>query len=330
MKLARRILVYADTVDDNPDCLGVAMELTRQNQPIVFLLSVLPCFDELFSFFDNQTLRSSLQSDVEKQTLSGLQTIGELISESGVSPEVSIDSGSKVKKIVSYITDNNCDLLIKDVSGEIVHSRKILDSVDRKLIRHCPCPIWLVRDSSVTKSETKSEKITAVAINAAAETPIERQLNSSLIRHGELVASVLGGPLVFLHVCDFDSAGILKSSFDHDSYLKYYKDVNLAAREALVNLLENEGIEKPNDKVAVLSGLPSPSIAEYCNNKSVDTLVMGTVGRSGLSGIVVGNTAERVVDRVDCSLLIVSPKEVRSKVEVNVEETVSAGAACMA
>jgi len=36
---------------------------------------------------------------------------------------------------------------------------------------------------------------------------------------------------------------------------------------------------------------------------------MGTVGRSGIKGVLLGNTAERILDRCDCSILTVKPDD---------------------
>ena len=38
-----------------------------------------------------------------------------------------------------------------------------------------------------------------------------------------------------------------------------------------------------------------------------DLLVMGTVARSGVKGLVIGNTAEKILDHVDCSVLTLKP-----------------------
>jgi universal stress protein E len=38
-----------------------------------------------------------------------------------------------------------------------------------------------------------------------------------------------------------------------------------------------------------------------------DLVIMGAVSRSGLKGLFLGNTAEDVLDRLHCDLLIVKP-----------------------
>jgi len=43
--------------------------------------------------------------------------------------------------------------------------------------------------------------------------------------------------------------------------------------------------------------------------KSIDLLIMGTVGRVGLMRYIVGNTAEDVFDTVNFSMLVIKPKD---------------------
>ena len=52
---------------------------------------------------------------------------------------------------------------------------------------------------------------------------------------------------------------------------------------------------------------PEKVIAEFIQKNDIDLLVMGTVARSGLSGIIVGNTAEKILNHVDCSVLTLKP-----------------------
>jgi nucleotide-binding universal stress UspA family protein len=40
----------------------------------------------------------------------------------------------------------------------------------------------------------------------------------------------------------------------------------------------------------------------------IDLLVMGSVCRTGIAGFLIGNTAEEVINQVDCSVLTLKPK----------------------
>jgi universal stress protein E len=57
----------------------------------------------------------------------------------------------------------------------------------------------------------------------------------------------------------------------------------------------------------VLEGLPEDIIPALCKEYSADLLVIGSVGRKGLSAALLGNTAELIIDGVECDTLVVKP-----------------------
>jgi universal stress protein E len=48
-------------------------------------------------------------------------------------------------------------------------------------------------------------------------------------------------------------------------------------------------------------------IPERAERKRADLIVMGTLSRSGVRGFLMGNTAEKILQKVDCSVLAVKP-----------------------
>ena len=57
----------------------------------------------------------------------------------------------------------------------------------------------------------------------------------------------------------------------------------------------------------LVKGKPHTAISRFVKNNDVDLLVMGSVARSGLPGFFVGNTAEKILEHVDCSVLVLKP-----------------------
>ncbi len=67
------------------------------------------------------------------------------------------------------------------------------------------------------------------------------------------------------------------------------------------------GEELSEAKVHLMHGEAAEVIPQFVSGHGTDLLVMGTIGRTGLSGILMGNTAERILNRVECSVLAVKP-----------------------
>jgi hypothetical protein len=58
----------------------------------------------------------------------------------------------------------------------------------------------------------------------------------------------------------------------------------------------------------VLKGDAEALIPALAKRKGIELIVMGTVCRTGIAGFIVGNTAENILQQVDCSVLTVKPE----------------------
>jgi universal stress protein E len=60
---------------------------------------------------------------------------------------------------------------------------------------------------------------------------------------------------------------------------------------------------------------PTKAIMKVVARFDPDLVIMGTIGRKGVAGVLVGNTAERLLQRLDCSLLTLKPEDFVCPVE---------------
>ncbi len=67
---------------------------------------------------------------------------------------------------------------------------------------------------------------------------------------------------------------------------------------------EHPGLHIEVDAVA---GVPFKEICRYADQKNIELIVIGTHGRTGLSHLLIGSTAERVVQQASCPVLSVKP-----------------------
>jgi nucleotide-binding universal stress UspA family protein len=58
----------------------------------------------------------------------------------------------------------------------------------------------------------------------------------------------------------------------------------------------------------MLDGDPGRVIPEFVATERIDLLVMATIARTGVPGMLIGNTAERMLQSVDCSVLAIKPR----------------------
>jgi len=87
--------------------------------------------------------------------------------------------------------------------------------------------------------------------------------------------------------------------------------VDWAEEEAQGNLdaLENELLSKGIEAKAYLRvGYPFEEIVLMANDPEVDLIIIGSHGRSGIKRLLVGSTAERVVEHAPCPVLVVKER----------------------
>lgn len=180
----------------------------------------------------------------------------------------------------------------------------------RRLLRKCPCPVWVIRPS----------RATAVRVLAAIDPqPEEAELNHRVLDLAAEFAHAFGGEL---HVATawrlYGESTMQSSAFAHVSDPEFIPRERRRTRQAHVVAIEALIAEHAESgtswQVHVEEGDPSDVIGRVIARERINLLVMGTVARTGLSGLVMGNTAERLFDSVHCSVVAVKPPDFVSPV----------------
>ena len=93
-----------------------------------------------------------------------------------------------------------------------------------------------------------------------------------------------------------------------ESLSKYIEGGRRSVQERMADLLARfERRISPLERRHLLPSDPVQPIPDFALQRGIDLIVMGTVGRTGISGFVMSNTAEKVLRLVRCSVLAVKP-----------------------
>ncbi|QGY38927.1 hypothetical protein GM415_01835 [Pseudodesulfovibrio cashew] len=183
------------------------------------------------------------------------------------------------------------------------------DGTAMHLMRKCPCPVWIHR-GHLWKGAIRI----LVALNTSAPSEENRRLNRKILEHGSRLNDILRG---HLHVITCWS-GYMESMLsgprfgekEKNDYLQYERE---KAGEELQTLLDSLGL---TDKVKtkILHGNPDRLIPHYADEQKMDIVVIGSVARTGIPGMLVGNTAEKIVANLKDSILVIKPDDFISPV----------------
>ena len=89
-----------------------------------------------------------------------------------------------------------------------------------------------------------------------------------------------------------------------------YRDEAARYLDKVVEILKEKGIAA---KTEVLSGNPAEEIIKYSQKNDIDLIIMSTRGRSGISRLVFGSVAEKVIRNSTVPVLIKPPRQTKSE-----------------
>jgi universal stress protein E len=178
-------------------------------------------------------------------------------------------------------------------------SRTLFGSTATKLLRYCPAPIWVTRPDP-----DWSDLKVLVATDFSG---VSQRALDIAVQMGQLVDIKLS----VLHALEPElDTRVLRRSFT----LEEVQAQRQAAREQAERRLQEQLVRtdyrtlKFGVQPHVVEGPAEIVILDFLEQQQIDLVVMGTVGRVGLPGLFVGNTAERLLPQLPCSVLAVKPE----------------------
>jgi nucleotide-binding universal stress UspA family protein len=144
-------------------------------------------------------------------------------------------------------------------------------------------------------------------------------LNASILDLGVFLARMERADLHVLFAWTPWGESLLRHRMRAGDYQEYVGKMRSHAGKRLTELLRPYDEEIPLMHRHFVEGEPEDELPEFVARHEVDVVVMGTVGRTGVPGLFIGNTAERILRGVECSVLAVKPQGFVSPVELEEE-----------
>ena len=230
------------------------------------------------------------------------------IGQQGVDVSSQVVTGTPFLEIIRQVLRDKHDLVILAAEGKGGLKERLFGSTSLHLMRKCPCPVWVVKSAK----RAKYKRILA-AVDTTSDfpdsdrdslNPLIMQLASSLAQMDDSALHQV--QVWFLFAEDYldARAQLGKSGIQNlrkDTKREYTSKLNsLLAGVDLKGLVVHKYLPRSDNASRI--------IVKLAKNKKIDLLVMGTVCRTGLAGFFIGNTAEKVLSEVNCSVLTVKPE----------------------
>jgi nucleotide-binding universal stress UspA family protein len=229
--------------------------------------------------------------------------------------------GNVVVEIIREAIGGQHDLVVKAASGNKTFKDRLFGNIAVKILRECPCPVLIFKPS-----ERKSFQKILVAVDPekVSEEDAEIDNNSNPLYRDLLDISIIMSRMNKSHLSIFHSWFIPGESFlasgrtrIEPEKLNQMKILAEKIHKKKINaIVADYDLSDIRHSIEVRNGDPSQMITDYADKNNIDLIVMGTIGRSGMSGLIIGNTAEKVIDRVNCSVLAIKPANFKSRITI--------------
>lgn len=213
-------------------------------------------------------------------------------------------TGKPVVEITSYSHEKKLDVLLIEPDSREGISRFFYGSLPLSLMRQTPCPIWVVKNPVA-----ESYQRIMIAVDPEEE-DTGSQLNDKLIQIGATYAKQQTAECYLVTAWRLPLENMLNGPFIHTSpeELEKLKDEQKAKRARAFEKLQSQHKELLQGcQTRMLNGDPCYVIPEFVREQKIDLVVMGTLGRSGIKGFLIGNTAEAIINQIECSIMTVKP-----------------------
>lgn len=253
-----------------------------------------------------QTLRAARALVDER--IAGLETLAQALREEGlkVTCKVELDY-SGAEAILRRVQTAKPDLVIIEAHKHSILSRLLLSQTDFELVRNCAAPLLIVK--AVARS---GRPAVLAALDPWHSSGKPAALDARIADVGHTLSRAIGGKLHAAHVhtplMRYETDSIMAPVVVPVSVAEQKKHT-LAVRRRFRTLARKFEIAPQN--VHLRMGDPAIVLPELVGSLKIDTLVLGAVSRSTLSRVLIGHTAERVLDVAPCNLLIVKPSGFR-------------------
>ena len=303
----QKILVSTDFSLCSKAALDQAVSLARQTGAKIVLAHTLPDLRQLVTTLPVEARRDFFYGDgdlfdkeVRRESDAKLrQVIADLDA-----PDLDITFetllGTPYLELTHAVQQEGYDLVLAGTRGLSQWEQLFVGSTARRLVRNCPSSVWIVK-----AGHQGVPKVVLAATDFS---------DSSLkaVREGLRVAQLSRSHFHLLHVIEELDEELIKRS-PHGSPMR--KDINNYSRQRLQSFVQL--LETDPDKVHLHLSLGTAwqEIARTAQKLGADLVVIGTLGRTGVSRMLIGNTAEKVLDTCDSSILTVKPDGFLSPVD---------------
>ena len=298
MLKADRILVCMCGSSADDPAISRAFAVARRSGSRLMLLDV---FDELPPEFE--PLLSSLRmkdarEEAERERRGQLSRICQHLHEHAVAAHFDVRWGRRAIELVHEAATGSYDLLI--LEDDLPRG---IRASTQSIVRHCPAPVWVVKSAPHAPPARVAAAVDPIGAGPGA-------FDRKVLEIAAGAAESMDAELYVVHawqpLCDefgWLPAEVRKLSetrdFVEETRARHARAVESVVRSVLPRL--------PEENRLLVEGSPAEAVLEASSEIGADLLVVGTARSALYARVLIGKTAETILENVAVSVLAVKP-----------------------
>ena len=226
----------------------------------------------------------------------------------GLAADSKLVSGPAWLEMIREVDHNRHDIVVVGTRNVSAFQRFLFGGTAQRLLHECPCPVW------VTRPEARPLPHNILITSDFSD------VSEVVIKLGLAIGEFSGAKVNLVHAVNYELDRLWSVGLLHTNTEQYHARVNEEARLKLANQLAECAGDRPTANVELhiieSESVADEAIVKFIAEQQIDLLLMGTIARSGFEGISVGNTAERLVTHVPCSMVAVKPRDFKPSVNL--------------
>lgn len=290
------------------DAFRRGVELAKMSNARLLLFAALNVSEEALNFLQEPQRTRVVSHLVEaaERVLSVLEQDGK---KEGAQASHKVVAGKGWLEIIKQVLRDHHDLVVVGTREPSAWRRLLFGNTAMKLLRRCPCPVLV---NKLGAPPGPPSYLIATDLKPSSE---------EALRLGIALAEAGNAHVDVLHVVEYPLDRIWASALPDSLETDYHAQIRTEAQKSLTRQLEKTDYKKlgPNLQIHLVDGegLPDIAIQHFLQVHGNQLLVMGTIARGGIQGIMIGNTAERLLPEVHCSVLAVKPPDFVCPIKVD-------------
>lgn len=206
------------------------------------------------------------------------------------------------KTIIKAQQARGSDLVIKQHLPDNPLKKALLTPDDWKLLRLCPAQVLMVKTE-----RPWTGGVVLAAVDVGNSDDRHRALHYNIIDHGYGIATLAKG---HLHVVTAYPSPMLSAA---DPVYQLRETIEARYRDKCQAFQDEFDVD--SEHLHVAEGPADVLIPHFARHLDAAVTIIGTVARTGLSGALIGNTAEAVLDALESDVLVLKTDEIIQQLE---------------